>query len=138
MTDEFSIQIGGILSALIGIGHCLFYRGFGWQQDFAQTRLLTAKILYTIHLFLTPMFFFFAYLSLYHTAELAGGTPLGISVSAFYAGFWLLRGIWQVVYFKPAQIKGFERLLPLHYLLCICFAGLWLAYAVPLLNHFRH
>ena len=138
MTNEISIQIGGLLSALLGIGHCLFYSSFGWEQDFAQTRLLTAKILYTIHIFLTPMFFFFAYLSFFHSAELAGGTPLGVSVTTFYAAFWLLRGIWQIVYFRPTQIKGFERLLPLHYFLCVYFVGLWLAYSLPLLNHFRH
>ena len=128
---EVAIKIGGILSALVGIGHCIFYRGFGWREDFEKIRLLTAQVLYTIHLFLIPMFFFFAYASLFHTSELAGGSPLGIAVSTFYALFWFFRLFWQLVYFKPAQITGFEKLLPLHYFLMVCFVVLTAAYAVP-------
>jgi len=135
--DEIAIKIGGVLSALLGIGHCLFYRGFGWYEDFEKTRLITAKVLYTIHLFLTPMFFFFSYMSLFHTKELAGATPLGSAVTAFYSVFWLLRGLWQIVYFRPSQIKGFEKLLPLHYFLIIYFVFLWSVYTLPILHRFQ-
>ncbi|ABB31750.1 hypothetical protein GeomeDRAFT_0170 [Geobacter metallireducens RCH3] len=129
---EVAIKIGGILSALVGIGHCSFYRGFGWREDFAGTKILTARVLYTIHLFLIPMFLFFAYASLFHTSELAGGTPLGVAMSTFYASFWLFRLIWQVVYFRPAQIPELGRLLPLHYFLIVSFVVLAAAYGVPL------
>lgn len=111
--EEIAIKIGGVLSAILGIAHCLFYRGFGWCEDFEKTRLITAKILYTIHIFLIPMFFFFSYMSLFHTKELAGGTSLGVAVTAFYSLFWFVRGVWQIVYFRPSQIKGLEKLLPL-------------------------
>ena len=133
--EEVAIKIGGVLSALVGIGHCFFYRGFGWQEDFEGTRELTARVLYTIHLFLIPMFLFFAYASLVHTGELAGGTPLGIAMSSFYAGFWLFRLLWQVVYFRPAQIPGLIKLLPLHYFLIACFIVLASAYGVPVVRH---
>lgn len=134
--EEVAIKIGGVVSALIGIGHCFFYRGFGWDEDFEKTRLLTAKVLYTIHLFLIPMFFFFSYASLVHTKELAGGTPLGLAMSTFYSAFWLLRESWQLIYFRPSLIRGFEKLLPLHYLLVVCFILLLAAYAFPLISHF--
>lgn len=134
--EEIAIKMGGYLSAIVGIGHCFFYRGFGWEEDFEKTRVLTAKVLYTIHLFLIPMFFFFSYASLVHTKELSGGTPLGIAMSTFYAVFWLFRELWQIVYFRPSRISGFERLLPLHYfLITLCFF-LVAAYAYPLLSHF--
>jgi hypothetical protein len=134
--EEDAIKIGGYLSAMVGIGHCFFYRGFGWQEDFDKTKLLTAKVLYTIHLFLIPMFFFFSYASLVHTKELAGGSSLGVAMSTFYAGFWLFRGFWQLIYFKPSRISGFEKLLPLHYFLVTSFIFLVTAYAFPLLSHF--
>ena len=92
--------------------------GFGWEEDFDHTRVLTAKALYTIHLFLIPVFFFFAYLSLFHTKELAGGTPLGITLTTFYSLFWLVREIWQIVYFRPSTLEGFEKLFPWYLLLC--------------------
>jgi hypothetical protein len=134
--EVIAIKMGGYLFAIVGIGHCFFYRGFGWQEDFEKTRELTAKVLYTIHLFLIPMFFFFSYVSLVYTKELAGGTPFGIAVSTFCAAFWLVRGLWQVIYFRPSRISGFEKLLPLHYFLVACFIFLVAAYAFPLLSHF--
>lgn len=134
--EEFAVKIGGVLSAVVGIGHCFFYRGFGWNEDFDKTRMITAKVLYTIHLFLIPMFFFFSYASLFHTRELAGGTSLGIAVTAFYSAFWLFRGFWQVFYFRPSQISGFDKLLPLHYFLIVCFILLWSAYTFPVVTKF--
>jgi len=133
---EIAIKIGGVLSAILGIGHCLFYRGFGWHEDFEKTRLLTAKVLYTIHVFLIPMFFFFAYASLFYTKELAGGTSLGIAMTAFYSVFWLFRVLWQIVYFRPSRTKEFEKLRLLHYSFIIYFIFLWTAYTFPLLSRF--
>lgn len=129
-----AIKIGGILSAILGIAHCLFYRGFGWQKDFANTRAITVKVLYTIHLFLIPMFFFFAYLSLFHARELAGSTPMGVAVTGFYAAFWFMRGLWQIAYFKPAHLKGTPKLVAVHYLLIVYFILLWSAYTLPILS----
>lgn len=134
--NEAAILFGGVLSAMIGIGHCFFYRGFGWRVDFEKTRHLTARVLYTIHLFLIPMFLLFAYLSFVHTKELAGETPLGTSLATFYSLFWFVRGIWQVVYFRPSRIQGLEKLLPLHYILIILFVLLCGAYSFPLLSIF--
>ena len=132
--NEAAILFGGVLSATVGVGHCFFYRGFGWKKDFEKTRLLTARVLYTIHLFLIPLFLLFAWLSFVHTEELAGATALGRSLSIFYSLFWLARGIWQVIYFRPSRISGLEKLLPLHYILIISFVLLCAAYSLPLLN----
>jgi hypothetical protein len=134
--DEIAIKIGGVLSAIVGIGHCFFYRGFGWNEDFKKTRLITAKVLYTIHLFVIPMLFFLSYASFFHTKELAGGTPLGIEMTAFCSIFWFFRGLWQIVYFRPSRIRGAGKLLPLHYSLIIFFIFLWSAYTFPILSRF--
>lgn len=134
--NEEAIMFGGFISAAVGVGHCFFDRGFGWKEDFEKTRLLTARVLYTIHIFLIPMFFLFAYLSFVHTKELAGATPLGTSLAAFYSLFWFVRGLWQVIYFRPSRILGLERLLPLHYILITLFVLLCAAYSFPLLSIF--
>ncbi|SRR6266496_16483 len=135
--NEVAIRTGGVLSAIVGIGHCFFYRGFGWREDFKKTRLVTAKVLYTIHIFVIPLLLFFSYASFFHTKELAGGTPLGTDVTAFYSVFWLLRGLWQIVYFRPSRITGSEKLLTLHYALIVHFVFLWAAYTYPILGRFR-
>ena len=130
---ELAIQIGGGLSAGLGLAHCIFYRGFSWQEDFAKTRELTAKILYTIHIFLIPFFFFFAYLSFVYTKELAGSTSIGISLTVFYSLFWLVREFWQIYYFRPSRLKISGRLYALHYFLVGYFFLMWAAYSYPLL-----
>lgn len=134
--NEAAILFGGFLSTAVGVGHCFFDRIFRWEEDFKNTRLLTARVLYTIHLFLIPLFFLFAYLSFVHTQELAGATPLGTTLTAFYALFWFVRGLWQVIYFRPSRIRGFGRLLPLHYFLIFLFVLLCAAYSFPLLSTF--
>lgn len=128
---ELAIKIGGGLSAGLAIAHCVFYRGFGWQEDFEKTRVLTAKVLYTIHIFLIPFFFFFAFLSFTFTKELAGATNLGISISIFYSLFWLLREVWQIFYFMPSKLKISGSLRLLHYFLVTYFFLLFIVYALP-------
>lgn len=129
---EVSIKIGGVLSAIVGIGHCFFYRMFGWKQEFEKTTLLTSKVLYTIHIFAIPLLLFFAYVSLVHSEELAGASPLGTAMTAFYSAFWLGRGLWHIFYFKLSRLADFKRFFPLHYLLAGNFFLLCALYAIPL------
>lgn len=130
--EEAAIKIGGVLSAMVGIGHCFFYRLFGWKQEFEKTTLLTSQVLYTIHIFVIPILFFFAYVSLAHTEELAGASPLGTATTAFFSAFWLIRGLWQIFYFKLSRLADFKRFFPLHYLLVGNFFLLCALYAIPL------
>ncbi len=136
MINEIAIKIGGLLSVMLGIGHCFFYRRFSWKKDFEKIRFVTAKVLYTIHLFLIPIFFFFGYVSWAYTKELAGGTSLGIALTTFYSFFWFIRLLWQIIYFRSSKIVGFEKLLLLHYFLIFYFIILWMAYILPLLNYY--
>ncbi len=132
--EEVSIKIGGVLSAMVGIGHCFFYRMFGWKQEFEKTTLLASKVFYTIHIFVIPILLFFAYVSLVHTKELVGGSPLGTAMTAFFSAFWLGRGLWQIFYFKLSLLDDFKRFFPLHYFLVGNFFLLCALYAIPLFS----
>lgn len=130
--EEISIKIGGILSAIVGIGHCFFYRLFGWKQEFEKTTLLTSKVLYTIHIFVIPLILFFAYVSLVHTKELVGASHLGTAMTAFLSAFWLGRGLWQIYYFKLSRLAEFKSYFPLHYFLVGQFFLMSALYVMPL------
>ncbi len=130
------IKTGGTLSILLGVAHCYYYRGFGWGEEFQKINILNAKILYTIHLFLIPLFFLYGYLSWMHSAELAGGSSLGMTLTTFYAVFWLLRAIWQIIYFKPLKSDGFNRLASLNYFITSYFVVLCATYSTPIYRHF--
>ncbi len=134
--EILAIKVGGTLSILLGIGHCYFYRGFGWGRDFKKISVLNARILYTIHIFLIPLFFLFGYLSWVYPAELAGETPIGITLTAFYSILWLLRTAWQIVYFRPSQFNKPTHLTFLHYFLISYFFMLWAAYSIPVAKHY--
>ena len=132
---SIALKVGGLLSLLLALGHCTFYRAFGWKAEFAKTSRLAAHVLYTIHVFLIPFFVFFAYLAFFHTAELAGGSPLGLALSTFYSAFWLARGLWQVTYLRPPAEGRIEKFVPLHYGLTIAFFVMSVAFALPLAAH---
>jgi len=129
---SLALKFGGLLSLLLALGHCTFYRAFGWKQEFAKTSPLAAHVLYTIHVFLIPFFLIFAYVAFFHTAELAGGTPLGLALSTFYSVFWLARGLWQVTHLRPPAEGHIEKLVPLHYGLAVSFFAMATAFALPL------
>lgn len=130
-----AIHLGGFLSLLLALLHCAFYRLFGWAGEFAKLTPITARVLYTIHFFLIPFFFLFAYAAFFHTAELAGGSSLGIAISTFYAAFWLVRAIWQMTYLKPAQEAKPLKFGFIRPILLVAFFVMSAAFALPLVNH---
>jgi hypothetical protein len=134
--EALSIKIGGTLSILLGIGHCYFYRVFGWEKELQKISILNTKVLYTIHIFLIPLFFLYGYLSLVYSSELAGGSSLGITLTTFYAFFWLLRTSWQLIYFKPSNNDKSKNLTFLHVFITTYFSALCATYAIPIYTHF--
>ena len=133
-----AIHLGGLLSLLLGIFHCAFYRLFGWAGEFPKLAPITGRVLYTIHLFLIPFFFLFAYAAFFHTGELAGGAPLGLALSTFYAGFWLVRAVWQLTYLKPDPQAQQGKLGLIRPMLLVAFFVMSAAFALPLANHLSH
>jgi hypothetical protein len=134
--SQLAIKFGGVLSALTGIAHCFYYRGFRWEKEFNNVTTLNAKVFYTIHIFLIPLFFLYAYISWMHTYELSGGSALGITLTLFYAFFWLLRTIWQIIYFRPFNSNVKNGVKFLHYFLICYFFVLCVAYSTPIYNSF--
>jgi hypothetical protein len=132
--EQLAIKTGGILSILLGVAHCYYYRGFGWKKEFSEISILNSRIFYTIHIFLIPFFFIYGYLSLAYSSELTGGSSLGITLTIFYCLFWLMRTCWQVIYFRPATFNTSKRLLLLHYFFIAYFLALFIAYLIPVLQ----
>ncbi len=126
------LHLGGLLSLLLGLFHCFFPRIFAWEQEFKRLSPRSARVLHTIHLFLIPFFFFFSYAAFFHTAELAGRSPLGLTLATFYAAFWLVRGVWQLAYFRPPTPAPSTRFVLLHRVLTGVFFAMAAAFALPM------
>jgi hypothetical protein len=130
---EISIVIGGALSSLLVIFHCLFYRVFGWDDEFKGISKASRKILYTIHLALLLFLLISALLSLLFFRELAMARGLAAAIITLLALFWLWRGLWQIIYFRPGNEDVGGKLAVIHYLLIAIFIALFACYAVPLI-----
>ena len=129
---EIAIIIGGVLSLGLGILHSFYDRIFSWEEDFKKISITNAKVLYTIHIFLIPFFFFYAFLSFVFTRELAHPQGIAIGINGFYALFWFSRGLWQVFYFHPAKKPTFSWKVAFHFGL-IGVSGIFvLIYLAPL------
>lgn len=95
---EVLIQAGGVYCLGFVVFHLLFWRIFSWREDLRSLSFLNRAIMQVLNLSLTFVFAIFGYVSLAHTRELLE-TPLGRSLLALIALFWLWRAIQQPLFF---------------------------------------
>lgn len=128
----FGLQVAGIISIIIGIGHTAFHRIFGWQRDFQKISALNVKVFTTIHIATTLFLLAVGALTFRYAALLSQPTEVASVVCLSLFLFWCWRLIWQVLYFKPSKIEHDRRLLALHYVLVLLFTALAIGYGAPL------
>lgn len=89
---------GGVFHLAIAIFHLFFWRIFHWKEDLASLTRINRAVMQILNICLTFLFFVAAYVSFAHAAELIS-TPLGRTILASIALFWILRLILQFVFF---------------------------------------
>ncbi|HAX71536.1 MAG TPA: hypothetical protein PK152_01385 [Anaerolineales bacterium] len=89
---------GGVFHLAIAIFHLFFWRIFRWKEDLTSLTRINRAVVQILNLCLTFMFFVMAFISFFHSAELIS-TPLGRTILASIALFWILRLILQVIFF---------------------------------------
>lgn len=90
---------GGVFHLAIAIFHIFFWRIFRWKEDLASLTHINRAIVQILNLCLTFVFFAAAYISFFHASELLS-TPLGRTILASIALFWILRLMLQSVFFS--------------------------------------
>ena len=131
-TNEIFILCGGILSFVMVIFHCSFYKLFSWNDEFKNIRLANHRIFFTIHIALILLILTFAIISFIYFQELANCKGLACGLTVCYSVFWLWRAIWQIVYFKIP--KNVTKVPPMHYITTIIFTVLFILYAMPVFS----
>jgi hypothetical protein len=116
---------GGVFHLAIAIFHLFFWRIFRWKEDLALLTRINRAIVQILNLCLTFVFFAAAYISFFHAAELLF-TPLGRTILASIALFWVLRLILQFVFFG-----GTHRLSNLFIVIFLAGIVLYLIPALP-------
>lgn len=102
MKPETLIVIGGLYNTAFAIFHLGFWKIFGWKRDLVSLTPANRAIMQVLNLCLMVSFLIFAYISIFHTAELVA-TDIGRALLALIALFWLLRAVEQPVFFGLGQ-----------------------------------
>ncbi|GMV34313.1 MAG: hypothetical protein DCC59_12075 [Chloroflexi bacterium] len=89
---------GGIYHLALAIFHVFFWRIFHWKKDLAALTRINRAVVQILNLCLTFLFIVMAYVSFVHASELIS-SPLGRTILASIALFWILRLILQFVFF---------------------------------------
>jgi hypothetical protein len=133
MIPLVSIYIGGALTLIMAIFHTRFYRMFNWKADFDKVTVLSARIIYTVHLALLLLFFMLGIISIVNAKELAQSIGLALGLNLLFSVFWLWRLIWQFAYFKREK----RQKIPLiGIILIFVFALLFITYLIPVIYRF--
>ena len=108
------IIIGGIYNLGLVIFHLLFWKIFNWKKELRLLNSVNRNTIQVLNIFLTLVFLFFGYISIFHAGELSS-TNLGITLLGFLAFFWFLRAFVQIYFYG---IKNyFSKLLFLVFIL---------------------
>lgn len=128
MTPDISIKLGALFNIAFVVFHAFFWRIFDWKRDLRNLSFLNRQIMQVLNLCLMFAFLIFAHVSLLHTAEMTG-TALGRSLLLLIAVFWLLRAVWQVVFFR------LDRLLSVAFMAVLVLGAALYTYPWLLARH---
>ena len=122
MSSEAWVITGGIYHVGLIIFHLLFWKLFRWQEELANITFINRMVMQVMNISLIFIFFIFAYLSFFHTAELLA-TTVGRTLLTLISLFWLLRTLQQILFFR---LKS-----KISVLLTLVFCGGFIIYLIP-------
>ncbi len=99
MSAKSVILAGGIYHVAFAIFHLMFWKLFRWKEDLASLSVINRAVMQILNLCMTFVFLIFAYISIFHAAELLT-TKIGKALLLLIAVFWFLRAIEQIVFFE--------------------------------------
>lgn len=120
MKTQRLLQIGGIINLLLVAFHLSFWKLFNWQGSLASLSLNDRAIMQVLNVHTAYALAMFAALSLFFPNELSN-TKLGRIISLAIAGFWILRGVNQAI-FWGLSLGGSWAIL----FVCLAVAALYL------------
>lgn len=125
MSSLISIYIGALLTLRVALYHTRLYRRLNWSEEFQKIGISNARIIYTINLALTILFFVIGVISILYARELSEGNGLAFGFNLSYSGFWVWRLIWQITYQKMGKYQKSDKLdiakLLIPFLIAVCY-----------------
>ncbi|MDO9041911.1 MAG: hypothetical protein Q7U64_06165 [Desulfocapsaceae bacterium] len=103
MTTISAVYISGFLTLLVALYHLRLYKIKNWKEELRDIDLQTQKILYTINLALTILFFIVGFLTFTYANELNANTGLAFGFNFSLCGFWIWRVIWGKIHLRSTS-----------------------------------
>ncbi len=105
--DELSLKlvfVSGVLNLMFAVFHMMFWRLFKWKDELGRISADNRSIMQVLNLVLIFVFIAAAYIAFFHGPELIQ-TQLGKTLLISGALFWLLRAIYQPVFWGLNKIS---------------------------------
>ena len=103
------IQLWAISGSIYNLGlitfHLMFWKIFNWNTDLRSLSIINRPVMQILNLSLTFVFFIFAYITFFYSAELIT-TPLGKTLLGLISIFWLFRAFQQIWFFGWKNITS--------------------------------
>jgi hypothetical protein len=93
-----AVYVVGVLTLIAALYHTRLYKRLNWAEEFEKIEISNRKILYTIHIALTILFFILAIFTLVYATELSKSTGLALGFNLSLACFWIWRRVWGAIY----------------------------------------
>jgi hypothetical protein len=122
------IWIAGGIHLAIALANAILPRKLRVGQGMASTPVFFRQIFYVHWIYIVLVLVLFSALCFGFAADLAGASPLGRFLSAFIAGFWLLRILLQWIYYDP-EVRRQNRFLDSLYVLALVVLVVIFGYA---------
>jgi hypothetical protein len=106
------LRIAGLLHFALLTASALTPRALDWRANLASLHPFLRRLFWVYGSFIVLVIVAFGTLTLCHSAEMAAGTPLGRSLCAFIATFWLARLVVQLFVFdaRPFLTTAFYKI----------------------------
>jgi hypothetical protein len=114
------LQIGGVINLFFVVFHLSFWKLFNWGQSLASLSSDDHAIMQVLNIHTAYALAMFAALSLFFPNELST-TKLGRIISLAIAGFWILRGVNQAIFWGLSLGSSWAIIF-----VCLAVAALYL------------
>ncbi|MBN2118895.1 MAG: hypothetical protein JW730_20165 [Anaerolineales bacterium] len=120
MNTKRLLQIGGVINLLLVAFHLSFWKMFNWGQSLACLSPDDRAVMQVLNIHMAYTLTIFAIVSFVFPGELSA-TKLGRVISLAIAGFWILRGVNQLVFWGLSLAGSWIILV-----ICLAVAALYL------------
>jgi hypothetical protein len=100
-----AVYVCGVVTFVVGLYHVRLYKIRNWEENLKAVDLFTQKVIYTINMALSFLFFIISILSFIYAVEMSKGIGFAFGFNVSLCCFWIWRVVWGHTYLKEISNK---------------------------------